>query len=106
MKKIIIYVFFLLKMMKLFIVILLLSIIISLFIIILEFIEFIKNGVNSNYLTELSKKNGVITRGIGKNVSSNRLKTSKEINGYKSLMCMRNALITDREFYNTLVRGL
>ena len=55
---------------------------------------------------ELSKKNGVITRGIGKNVSSNRLKTAKEINGYKSLMCMRNALITDRELYKTLVRGL
>lgn len=55
---------------------------------------------------ETSKKLGVITRGIGKNVTANRLKTDKDIAGYKSLMCMRNALLTDRDLYNTFVRGM
>ena len=55
---------------------------------------------------ETSKKLGVITRGIGKNVTANRLKTDKDIAGYKSLMCMRNALLTDKDLYNTFVRSM
>ena len=47
-----------------------------------------------------------ILRGTGKNVASNRLKTPKEIEGFLSLRCMQNALLTNRELYNTLVRML
>lgn len=53
---------------------------------------------------ETSKKIGVITRGRGKNVTSNRNKTEKEIDGYLSLMEMRNALITNRCVYDALRR--
>ena len=49
---------------------------------------------------------GVIVRGIGKNVASNRVKTPKEIEKYLSLRCMQNALLTNREVYNTLVRSM
>lgn len=55
---------------------------------------------------ETGKKIGVITRGVGKNVTANRNKTEKDIKGYLSLMCMRKALLTDRDLYNTLVRSL
>lgn len=54
---------------------------------------------------EVSKKSGVITRGTGKNVKANRLKTSDEIVGYKSLRCMRNALLTDMNLYKALSRA-
>jgi len=47
-----------------------------------------------------------ILRGTGKNVSSNRAKTQKEIEGFLSLGCMRNALLTNRAVYETLVRTL
>lgn len=47
-----------------------------------------------------------ILRGVGKNVSANREKTSKEIEGYLSIGCMRNALLTRKEVYETLVRNL
>lgn len=49
---------------------------------------------------------GVVVRGTGKNVTSNRKKTPKEIEGYMSLRCMQNALLTNRDLYNTLVRML
>jgi len=55
---------------------------------------------------EVGKHEGVITRGTGKNVSSNLQKTAKEIVGYLSLMCMRNALKTDMDMYETLVRSM
>lgn len=45
-----------------------------------------------------------ILRGTGKNVTANRLKTDKEINGYLTIGCMRNAMLTRREVYETLVR--
>lgn len=45
-----------------------------------------------------------IIRGVGKNVKANRLKTEKEINGYLSISCMKNAMLTDRNAYETLVR--
>ena len=47
-----------------------------------------------------------ILRGVGKNVTSNRQKTDKEIAGYFTLGCMQNALLTRRSVYETLVRGL
>ena len=47
-----------------------------------------------------------IMRGIGKNVSANRNKTDKEIDGYLSIRCMQNALLTRRPVYETLVRSM
>lgn len=47
-----------------------------------------------------------IQRGTGANVTANRNKTPKEIVGYITLMCARNALLTDRSAYETLVRML
>lgn len=45
-----------------------------------------------------------ILRGTGKNVTANRAKTDKEIPGYLTLGCMRNAILTRRAVYETLVR--
>ena len=50
--------------------------------------------------------NKTVLRGTGKNVKANRQKTPKEIKGYMSLTEARNALVTDRAVYNTLVRML
>lgn len=47
-----------------------------------------------------------ILRGIGKNVTANRLKTEKEIGGYLTLGCMQNALLTRRAVYEALVRTI
>lgn len=47
-----------------------------------------------------------ILRGVGKNVTANRSKTKKEIDGYFSLRCMQNALLTRRAVYETLVRSM
>lgn len=47
-----------------------------------------------------------ILRGVGKNVAANRRKTDKEISGYLSICCMRNAILTNRAVYETLVRSL
>lgn len=52
------------------------------------------------------KPDHTILRGTGKNVAANRNKTGKEIDGYLSISCMRNALLTDKEIYEMLVRGL
>ena len=49
---------------------------------------------------------GVIVRGTGKNVTANRAKTPKEIEGYYSLRAMQNAILSCREVYNTLVRQM
>lgn len=51
-------------------------------------------------------EDGCIARGTGRNVSANLAKTDKEIRGYLTLGCMRNALITDREAYNALVLSI
>ena len=45
-----------------------------------------------------------ILRGTGKNVTANRLKTNKEIEGYLTIGCMRKAIITRRAVFETLVR--
>ena len=47
-----------------------------------------------------------IIRGIGRNVTANRSKTDKEINGYLTIGCMRNALLTRRAVYDALVRTM
>lgn len=53
---------------------------------------------------EVSKKKGCITRGKGKNVKHNRVSTEKELEYYKSLMFMRNALLSSRALYDLYVR--
>lgn len=52
------------------------------------------------------KEDYTILRGTGKNVSANRNKTDKEIEGYLSIKCMQNALLTRRAVYETLVRSM
>ena len=47
-----------------------------------------------------------ILRGTGKNVTANRHKTEKEINGYLTLSCMQNAILTSRPVYEALVRSM
>lgn len=50
------------------------------------------------------KADYTILRGVGRNVSANRVKTEKEIDGFFTLGCMQNALQTSRSVYETLVR--
>lgn len=52
------------------------------------------------------KEDYTILRGTGKNVTANRKKTEKEIEGYLSICCMQNALLTRRAVYETLVRSM
>lgn len=52
------------------------------------------------------KDDHTILRGIGKNVTANRNKTDKEINGYFTIACMQNAILTRRAVYETLVRSM
>ena len=52
------------------------------------------------------KEDYTILRGTGKNVTANRNKTEKEIENYLSIECMRNALLTRRSAYETLVRSM
>ena len=52
------------------------------------------------------KPDYTILRGIGKNVTANRAKTEKEIPGYLTIGCMRNALLTRRAVFETLVRTM
>jgi hypothetical protein len=47
-----------------------------------------------------------ILRGVGKNVKANKTKTPKEIDGYYSIGCMRQALLTRRAVFDTLVRSM
>jgi hypothetical protein len=52
------------------------------------------------------KEDYTILRGTGRNVAANRTKTEKEIDGYMSIGCMRNAILTNRAAYDTLVRSM
>jgi hypothetical protein len=52
------------------------------------------------------KEDYTILRGTGKNVAANRKKTEKEIDGYLSIRCMQNAMLTRRAVYETLVRSM
>lgn len=47
-----------------------------------------------------------IIRGVGRNVKSNKIKTCKEIEGFKSLRCMQNILLTNKATYDTVVRAM
>lgn len=52
------------------------------------------------------QKVGCISRGRGKDVTTNRTKTPERIDGFMSLGLMRNALLTSRAAYDTLVANL
>ena len=52
------------------------------------------------------QREGCIQRGTGRNVTANRQKTEKRIEGYYTIGCMRNALMTRRAVFNTLVANL
>lgn len=54
----------------------------------------------------VTKADGCIDRGIGKNVKANRLKVEGEIEGFLTLTCMQNALRANRDVYQTLVATL
>lgn len=54
----------------------------------------------------IDKKDYTILRGTGKNVKANKMKTEKDIEGYKSIRCMQNALNYSRPLYDTLVREM
>lgn len=45
-----------------------------------------------------------VVRGTGKNVKSNREKTSKTLDGFISLRCAQNALLSNRKAYDALVK--
>lgn len=47
-----------------------------------------------------------IMRGTGKNVKANREKVSGRIEGYYSIRCMQNAILSRRAVYETIVRGM
>jgi hypothetical protein len=54
---------------------------------------------------ELEKKDGVVTRGTGRNVTTNRQRTPKELDGYLSLYAAKKAL-GNRDMFDNLVRSL
>ena len=53
-----------------------------------------------------TRPDGCIVRGRGRNVKANRGKTGRDIPGYLTVGCMRNALLTSRAAYNTLAASL
>jgi hypothetical protein len=53
-----------------------------------------------------NKDDYTILRGTGKNVTANRNKTDKEIDGYFTIGCMQNALLARRAVYDALVRTM
>lgn len=53
-----------------------------------------------------NQTDGCIHRGKGRNVKANRSKTPDNIDGYLTISCMQNAMLTKREVYNTLVGTL
>lgn len=54
----------------------------------------------------VDKYDYTILRGTGRNVKANKIKTEKDIEGYKSIRCMQNALNYSRPLYDTLVREM
>ena len=52
-----------------------------------------------------TQKEGCVARGRGRNVTANREKTG-HIEGYITLTCARNAMITSKNVYNTLILSL
>ena len=53
-----------------------------------------------------TQSHGVISRGTGKNVTSNRNKTPKDLPNYISLYCMKEVLKTDKDVYRTLTMNM
>ena len=53
-----------------------------------------------------TKSDGCIVRGRGRHVTANRAKTGRDIPGYMTIGCMRNALLTSRAVYDTLTASL
>ncbi len=53
-----------------------------------------------------TRQDSCIDRGRGRNVTANRLKTDKTIEGYLTIGCMQNAIVTRRAVYNALVASL
>lgn len=54
----------------------------------------------------VSKVDGCVQRGIGQNVKANRVKAGDIIDGYLTLNCMQNAMVTSRDAYRSLVATL
>ena len=54
----------------------------------------------------IDKGNYTILRGTGRNVKANKIKTEIDMEGYKSIRCMQNALNYSRPLYDTLVREM
>jgi hypothetical protein len=54
---------------------------------------------------ELEKKDGVVTRGTGSNVTTNRQRTDKHLDGYLTLYAAKKAL-GNRDMFDNLVRSL
>lgn len=54
----------------------------------------------------VSKTDGCVQRGIGQNVKANRVKVGGKIDGYLTLNCMQNAMMTSRDAYRSLVATL
>lgn len=54
----------------------------------------------------VSKVDGCVQRGIGQNVKANRVKAGGIIDGYLTLNCMQNAMVTSRDAYRSLVATL
>ena len=54
---------------------------------------------------ELEKKDGVVTRGTGRNVTTNRERTDKHLDGYLTLYAAKKAL-GNRDMFDNLVRSL
>lgn len=52
------------------------------------------------------KTDGCVQRGLGKNVKANRIKAGGHIEGYLTLNCMQNAMVTSRDAYRSLVATL
>lgn len=55
---------------------------------------------------DLQKKNGTIARGKGRDVKSNRLKTSVSIDSFASIGCLAKAYKLNKSVYEAVVRGL
>lgn len=53
----------------------------------------------------VNQTDGCISRGLGRNVKANRSKIDK-IEGYLTISCMQNAMLTSKEAYKTLVATL
>lgn len=53
-----------------------------------------------------NRHDSCVDRGRGRNVSTNRKKTETRIDGFLSLGCMQNALLTSRAAYDTLTATL